>query len=163
MSLFSVSGAAALLLGLLVAGTVGAGSHTTGSDAVDVDDPVGEGNLPPTLPTNLSSVATGGYWEEADRNGILRVIVVNRGQEQVHSLVFIEWLEERIGEPLRRIAHTPVSEINDDTRWSVDTPVMRPSKSELVIVLPAVELGSYEERRFELIVPVQGVGQFELR
>jgi len=159
---FPGAAVAALLVGLLAFGAVGAGAQTARSGTVDPDDPVDPGSRPPTLPMDLSSVATGGYWEEAARSGVLRVIVVNRGWEQVSSLVFLEWLEERVGEPSSRVAQIPVSEINDHAGWSVDTPILRPSETGLIVELSAVELGSYEQRRFQLFVPLQGVGRYKL-
>jgi hypothetical protein len=163
MSFLSCSGGAALIVCLLVAGSAGAEPQTTDIDNFEDVPAAGEQDRPPTLPAGIWSVASGGYWEDGERSGTLRVIVVNRGQEQVSSLVYLEWLQERLGEPSQSVAHAPVAAINDGARWSVDTPLLRPSETGVVVELSAVELGSYEERRFVLTVPVKGVGRFDLQ
>jgi hypothetical protein len=78
VSFLPVPGAAVLLAAILVVGAVSAEPQAIASDPVDGTS---EGSRPPILPPDLSSAATGGYWEEGERNGIRRVIVVNRGRE----------------------------------------------------------------------------------
>jgi hypothetical protein len=163
MSFLSGSGVVAGIICLCFAGIAAAGPCVPDADAAGGVHVASGPDHPPSLPTDVSSVASGGYWEDAERSGILRVIVVSRGCEQVSSQVYLEWLEERLGEPMRRVTDAPVAAINDAARWSVDTPALRPSETGLVVELPAVELGSYAERRFVLTVPAKGVGRFKLQ
>lgn len=45
-----------------------------------------------TVPADVHSVASGGYWEADGESGIYRVVVVNSGFEHVTSQVFVEWV-----------------------------------------------------------------------
>jgi hypothetical protein len=44
------------------------------------------------VPSDVYSVASGGYWEAAGESGTYRVLVVNSGFEHVTSRVFVEWV-----------------------------------------------------------------------
>ena len=120
-------------------------------------------NAPLFLAPEISAVASGGYWESGERSGTLRVIIINQGQEQVSSRVYLEWLEERLGQPMRRVGTVPIPAINEAPRWSVEPPLLRPSASGLTVELRALDLGSEERRSFVLKVPVEGAGRFQMQ
>jgi hypothetical protein len=46
------------------------------------------------VPPDVVSVATGGYWEDAERRGTFRVTVRNVGFEHVSSSVLAEWIAD---------------------------------------------------------------------
>jgi hypothetical protein len=46
----------------------------------------------PTVPTQVTIVASGGEWSSASATGTLRVIVLDEGFEHVHSKLWLEWL-----------------------------------------------------------------------
>jgi hypothetical protein len=58
-----------------------------------------------TVPADVETVVTGGYWESGGQRGRYRVVVVNEGNEHVHSRLFIEWVADpRAGQPARVVA-----------------------------------------------------------
>lgn len=117
----------------------------------------------PVVATDIRAIASGGYWESDGRSGRVRVIVVEQGQDQLSSRVYLEWLEESPDEPMRRVGTASIGTINESPRWSVGQPAMQPSPTGLQIELPATELGSEEPRNFVLRVPIEGTGAFEVQ
>lgn len=118
--------------------------------------------LRPVIAEYITAVASGGYWEEGDRSGIIRVIVVQQGWEHVTSRVYLEWIEERQAHELKIIRQAPVDEINEAGVWSIDSPIMIPSASGLRIDLPATRMDLSRNRNFNVIIPVLGIGNFEV-
>jgi len=103
-----------------------------------------------TLVPSVSSVATGGYWEQGGKRGSYRVIVLNIGWERIRSSVWIQWIEENAAEQSLRVAATvAVSEIGN-LRWSVGVPELVPSKTGTIVRLKAVETHSLRDVLFEL-------------
>ena len=119
-------------------------------------------SLRPSVPAYVTALASGGYWEEGDRAGIVRVIVVQQGWEHVTSRVYLEWIEERPAHASNIIRQAPIDEINQAGVWSVDTPVLSPSPNGLVIDLPAAHMDLSEHKVFEVKIPVQGIGNFQV-
>ena len=67
----------------------------------------------PIVPTQVTTVATGGEWTSARSAGTLRVILVNQGFEHVHSKLWLEWLiVGKRGEP-RLAARVLVKELSN--------------------------------------------------
>lgn len=48
----------------------------------------------PQVPTSVTEVHTGGWWQADGKSGTYRVIVVNQGWEHISSKVFVEWVSE---------------------------------------------------------------------
>jgi len=118
--------------------------------------------LRPVVAEYVTAVASGGYWEEGDRSGIIRVIVVQQGWEHVTSRVYLEWIAEGQSHELKIIRQAPVDEINEAGVWSIDSPIMVPSASGLLIDLPATRMDLSRNRKFKVIIPALGVGNFEV-
>lgn len=117
----------------------------------------------PVITEYVTAVASGGYWKDGDRSGIIRIIVLQQGWEHVTSSVYLEWIEERHTRELKLIQQSPVDEINQAGTWSIGAPVMLPSANGLVIRLPATHMDHSRNKTFNLIVPVSGIGNFEVR
>ena len=48
----------------------------------------------PAVPTNVSSIVTVGWWQDGQKSGTYRVVVVSQGWEHVWSQAYVEWLAE---------------------------------------------------------------------
>jgi hypothetical protein len=67
----------------------------------------------PAVPTQVTTVATGGEWSLANASGTLRVVVVDEGFEHVHSNVWFEWLTDNGHGPRRLAARVLVKELSN--------------------------------------------------
>ena len=117
------------------------GTWLTASDVSDV-------------PTHVESVVSGGYWKSGGQDGRYRIIVVNNGWEHVHSLVFLQWLEENHEkqETTTRFS-VPIREINEAHTWSVARPEFS-DKNE--IKMHATNTYSQEAKVFIVRPDVEG-------
>jgi hypothetical protein len=123
--------------------------------AVACSEPVGEPDAP-VVPPSVSAVATGGYWEAGQQHGVVRVVVVQVGSEEVSSRVFLEWLEELPSGGLRVHRRAALDALGDGVGWSVDTPRLRPTDEGLIVELPARHAYAEEGREFRVLVGEPG-------
>lgn len=91
----------------------------------------------PLVDPNVSSVASGGFWESDGVAGHYRIVVENYGFEVVGSTVHLQWLADATEDTSSRIVFSEqVSGIGPDGPLSIGTPVFELG-TETVIVIEA--------------------------
>ena len=78
--------------------------------------------LPPGA-VEVASVFYAGSWEDGDRHGDLRVIVLNRGLEHVYQEVWIQWIELHPIEHLETIVASVSIEEANRSHWNISVDV----------------------------------------
>ena len=114
----------------------------------------------PSIPPTVSSVVTGGYWEEGEHYGVVRIVIVQEGFEEITSRVFLEWLQEDPTHGLQVVQRDRLTEIENHVGWSLGTPRLQQSTSGLIVELPATN--SYSQESKWLRAVVHGPGEFEV-
>lgn len=112
------------------------------------------GTEAPLIESGIESVVTGGFWQSGDVSGRYRVVVVNSGFEQVHSDVFLEWIQdgsESSGPCV--LCSVPVAQVNESGAWSIGVPEF--SFGMEGIRLLAVNSFTLESRVF-ILTPLPG-------
>ena len=138
---------------------LGFGVLLCGLVAASCGQPVPTGRVP-SVPESVTAVVTGGYWEQGERHGVVRVLVVQDGREELSSRVFLEWLEEGPGRGVRVVQQAALAAINDRTGWSVGIPGLEPSPRGLIVGIAATHAHTHEEKQLRILV--RGPGDFEV-
>lgn len=110
-------------------------------------DPAEAGRLYPVDP-NVSTVRSGGYWEQAGSRGTYRVVVARYGSEHVSSHIRLEWVTDD-----QKIAKTEV--LHDALLGSIDIESMRWNQAGTRVVL-AGELRDGSKYRCEVQLKKNG-------
>lgn len=112
---------------VLAAALLRAGSASAQTDSI----------RPPALPPEVSGVVTGGTWEDHGARGIIRVVIVSEGWEEVRQRAFVQWLEEHPDRHELTVRAT--RELNGLLvgTWSLSAPTLVSRRHDWVITLQA--------------------------
>lgn len=85
--------------------------------------PAAEGSaVPLSIPLEVRTMVSGGYWETPAEHGVYRVIIVESGWEWVTCTASLEWIAERDETGSRQVVSSlEITEIPAGT-WSLGVP-----------------------------------------
>ena len=104
-----------------------------------------------TLPSQVETVVSGGYWERDGKEGSYRVIILLEGWEHLSNRVFLQWLavdHEKHDFVSQRIV--PIAEINE-ARWRISEARFELVSDQWRILLPARDPGQERNITFAVI------------
>lgn len=117
----------------------------------------------PRIPTDVAFVASGGYWEDGDRHGSHRVVVVRGGREHTTASAFVQWIEldvKDVGESV--IATEPVLAFQKMIGATIaNVTVDASAKGESVFAIELRARDSQERSIRRLVVSKPGVMRLE--
>lgn len=114
-----------------------------------------------SVPTEVFSVQTVGYWQSGSATGSYRVVVTSEGWEHAWSRVFVEWLEEPTDHEAPQLPPLVVELVPPLAQGSAVLEASAQSRkaSELIVTVHAtsnMELGA-KKRRFVFRAGAPGV------
>jgi hypothetical protein len=104
----------------------------------------GLASAPPKVPTEVSSVVTGGYWDTGKSHGTYRVVSWRQGFEHVSSGVIAEW----IADPIDNNSDSKViatKQLVEPGLFSLGAPEFIPTNNSLVVKLSGVATHSPDQ------------------
>jgi hypothetical protein len=97
------------------------------------------GNAQPVIeiPSNVTHVASGGYWKTATEEGTYRVIVQTGGLEHIVSHAQVDWIaRSRDQNASPRIITSKIAETGS---WRLDSPLFKKNQRKWRIEMQALE------------------------
>lgn len=92
-----------------------------------------------SLPPEIATVRTAGWWSAADRSGTIRIVITEHGFDQIVSRLYLQWLEvDEAG--ARVIATLDFDELNEVPVRQLDLAAIRTSATGIEVELTASSL-----------------------
>lgn len=109
------------------------------------------------LDPSVSSVVSGGYWEQGAQRGHYRIVVRRAGWEHVSSSARFEWIvEDPEKQQTRVLASSSVDSI-PDWGWSLGTPHLACAAAGCQVTIEGTEPHLFDEARW--VVTLRGPGR----
>lgn len=115
------------------------------------------------IPTDVAFVVSGGFWEDGERHGSHRVVVLREGREHTTASAFVQWVEldvKGVGESV--FATEPVPALQKMIGATIANVTVDESvKSENAFVMELRARDSQERSTRRLVVGKPGVMRLE--
>lgn len=131
---------------MLGAASTLAAEHET---LVTSDQPAAE-EVVETLPPEIATVRTVGWWSEADQSGTYRLVITQHGFDKVVSRLFLQWLEPEQEGGSRVVSTVGFDELNEVPLYQLEVTEIRPLNNALEVELEGTSLYTGESLTFLL-------------